>query len=467
MKQLLLAFLILANTIPAAMVNNLDEAQVFEWWDDGIIDGDEAREILDLLEEGNTLEACILAEVYALESCASESSVIPKEMPPKPTKRPKLKQRPSIIPHGYIEWQGRTDSLGHLESQRTELRVNFYRYSLRLGSQSLLTYKNEDSEAHFGQISTKEIHSVIPLDTLWGTALLYPLWKFRLGALLDTTMTTQVKIDFAPSKGNEMELAYWHHKHPADSIEKRSVWAQAKGTWGSFAAWWVPENKGDIPLMKLQLHHREKMEYATVAWKADAYTHGDSLPEEAHLSSTIAKSRFWGSQTIGITAHDPWKSKLTVSARTIIPLEGDSSKTRFKGSTESGPESLREIASATCISAEEQCRQKDFDFRIQSSWDIDREQLAFSGKIRTRHTQDEGFSAPLYEAKAAYAVDDFNNASVAVTIPKGTPQQELQLRNSAEVGNEYLRFSMAVTFRRTAEETLHPIHAAMKAKVLF
>ena len=47
---------------------SLDEAQVFEWWDSGIIDGDEAREMLDLLEEGNTPEACMLAEVYALES---------------------------------------------------------------------------------------------------------------------------------------------------------------------------------------------------------------------------------------------------------------------------------------------------------------------------------------------------------------------------------------------------------------
>ncbi|MBR4559075.1 MAG: hypothetical protein IKO21_05855, partial [Fibrobacter sp.] len=47
----------------------LSEAQVFEWWDNGIIDGEEAQEILDKLEEGNMQEACILAEVYALEKC--------------------------------------------------------------------------------------------------------------------------------------------------------------------------------------------------------------------------------------------------------------------------------------------------------------------------------------------------------------------------------------------------------------
>ena len=175
MKQFLLAFLILANIIQAAIETELNEAQVFEWWDDGIIDSDEAREILDLLEEGNDQEACILAEVYALESCSIEENAPQKSSDPQKTpkdkkrkvakKTGKQQERPSLVPHGYAEWRGRTDSLGHLESQRTEIRLNFYRYSLRLGSQSLLTYKNAGSEAYFGQVSTKELHNAIPLDT--------------------------------------------------------------------------------------------------------------------------------------------------------------------------------------------------------------------------------------------------------------------------------------------------------------
>ena len=73
----------------ATEVTNLDESQVFEWWDDGIIDSDEAREILDLLEEGNEQEACLLAEVYALESCASQEKEFPKAT--KPQKKSKVK----------------------------------------------------------------------------------------------------------------------------------------------------------------------------------------------------------------------------------------------------------------------------------------------------------------------------------------------------------------------------------------
>ena len=38
---------------------------------------------------------------------------------------------------------------------------------------------------------------------------------------------------------------------------------------------------------------------------------------------------------------------------------------------------------------------------------------------------------------------------------------------SVEVGTDFLQLSLAVTFRRTAEEAFHPLHAAMKAKVMF
>ena len=463
--------------------HGLTEAQVFEWWDDGIIDGDEAREILDLLEEGNEQEACMLAEVYALESCASGDTA-PAKTKKKEAKRKDAKtrpkkskpeSRPSLVPHGYIEWRGRADSLGHLESERTDLRLIFYRYSLRLGTQSLLTYRNEGSEAHFGQISTKELHSAIPLDTLWGTALFYPLYSpigtFRLGGLLDTAKTIRPSFAFTPFRGQgkdfEIELAYWNHLHYADSIEHRSFTAEAKGNWGNFSVWWVPENAGDLPLMKLQLKHREKMEYATIAWKTDAYVHGDSLPEESRLSATIAKSKLWGSQTIGAIFSDAWKSKISADARTMIPLESDTSKTRFKASAESGPEILRAATSVTCLAAEEHCRQNDLALKIRSSWNVDREQLVFSGKIRARHTRGEGFSTPLYEAGIAYAQDAANSASIAITVPQGMPSREIRLRSSAEVGNDFLQLSLAVTFRRNAEEEFHPLHAAMRAKISF
>ena len=453
----------------------LSEAQVFEWWDNGIIDSDEAREILDRLEEGNTQEACMLAEVYALESC-TDTGPGKKRRETRPTTKPKktkVKPRPSIAPHGHIEWQGRTDSLGHLESQRTEMQVQFYRYTLRLGSQSLLAYKNAGSEAYLGQISTKELHSVIPLDTLWGTALLYPLGMFRAGALLDTARTTRASVGISPAKTFELELAYWHRaqqpkKDQGDTVlipptERHSISAQARGDWGQFAVWWIPEDKENFPLIKLQLHLREKTDFATLAWKADAYAHGEILPQESRLSPTIERQKFWGSQTAGATFDDRWKSKLALSARTMVPLEGDTSKTRFKVALETGPSQLKGNASATCMQAEDHCRQNNLSFKLRSTWDL----WSYAAKLQTTYTQGEGFGIPLYEAGINYTMDANNSTGAAVTIPKGTPASEIRIRSSTEIGTDLLQFSLAVTFRRTAETQLHPHHAAIKAKVMF
>lgn len=449
----------------------LSEAQVFEWWDNGIIDGEEAQEILDRLAEGNMEEACILAEVYALEKCPENE--IEKKVRKKRNKKEREQSRlANIVPHGFVEWRGRTDSLGHLESYRTELQVHFYRYTLKLGSQSLLTYKGDGAEAYFGEISTKELHSLIPLDTLWGAAGIYPIGIFGLGALLDSATSSRVNLEIAPNPEFEMEFAYWHHRHHNDFSERHSAFAQARGNWGGVAAWWIPENGADIPLFKIQLRHREKMEFGNISWKADGYLHGDSLPQESHLTATIAKSRFWGSQTAGVSFQDVWKSKLSVNARTIIPLDSDTSKTRFKSTIETGPAALRGGASATCLQAETHCRQNDFSLKVSSTWNLendgfDNEQISFTGKIRARHTREKGFGAPLYEASAAYATDAHNKASVALTIPKGIPARELNLRSTTEIGTEFLQLSLAVTFRRTAETALHPRRAAIKARITF
>jgi hypothetical protein len=126
----------------------------------------------------------------------------------------------------------------------------------------------------------------------------------------------------------------------------------------------------------------------------------------------------------------------------------------------------------TCLSAEEHCRQNDLALKIRSTWNLESEKFAherfvFSGKIRARHTRNEGFSTPLYEAGIAYAQDAANSASIAITVPQGMPSREIRLRSSAEVGNDFLQLSLAVTFRRNAEEEFHPLHVAMRAKVMF
>ena len=89
---------LLALGVLQATASPLDEAKVFDWWDNGIISAEEATEILDLLEEGNQEEACLLAQVYAQESCEEpptpkgKSATSRKNMPKSP-RRPLVAER--------------------------------------------------------------------------------------------------------------------------------------------------------------------------------------------------------------------------------------------------------------------------------------------------------------------------------------------------------------------------------------
>ena len=178
-----------------ALTAELTEAKVFEWWDDGIVTPEEADEMLALMDEGDMREACALAEVYAGESC----DIFP------------VPALDSVRKHyrGHYAAKLRFDSAGALSVQRHEFEFEFRRLTLRLGTQELLTYRSKRGEAHLGQISTRELHSEIPLDTLWGTAIAYTLGMFRLAAMLDTSKTSSIALTAKPSPKFTAQAAFW------------------------------------------------------------------------------------------------------------------------------------------------------------------------------------------------------------------------------------------------------------------
>lgn len=445
--------------------NYIDEALVFGWWDDGIIDANEAREILDLLQEGNFREACLLAEIYALESCPETLTETEKQ--PKKRKSPATKnkqtERPSLIPHGYVEWKGRTDSTGKLESHRTEININFYRYSLRLGSQELLTYKNSNTVAHFGQISTKELYSLIPIDTLWGTALYYAPGNFKFGALLDTSVTMRASISYIPTKNVELEAAYWTH---TQNHTEQSLYAQLKSKNINLAAWW--EFGQNQPLIKASLKNQEKLEQSNsfIWWKTSIYAHSDSVPAHSHLSATLNKSKFWSSQTFGVKS-GTWQNQFTANARIVAPLHSDTTSTRIKLATEIGPKQLRTLASATCLEAENKCQKDDFSVKIKSALKSTEDVVYITGKSSSRYTRGKSFSKPNLETGVEYAIDAKNSVKLNFALPNANFNETFKIRSEANIGVKNFDFSLVVTFSQTKSEKLHPLHGYMHMRISF
>lgn len=445
-----------------ALDRDLDQAQVFQWWDDGIISAEEASEMLDLLEEGNTHEACLLAEVYALEACPTDQ-------------KKKESVEPGKIlgpPHGFISWKGRTDSTGHLVSQRTELRLSFYKFTLRLGSQELLSYKDLGYESHFGQVSTQELHSQIPLDTLWGIALQFPLGQFRLGALLDTAGHQQARISYGWNRNDRLDAIFWND--PSGALQLYYSGLQV--------ALWQPFHQS-APLLKIQIQGSEKLReqetpgkrkkgelLASVKYKTTAYIHGDSLPEESHLSATIQKNKFWGSQTVAFLLPPFLDSRFSANARLMVPLDADTADTRVKLSVDSGPKPLRGSAAFTCLDASARCPQQDYKFGLASTLPagfLMREgSFTAAGSVKMRHSQKEGFARPHLELSTALQDPPQNLVRATLILPKSKPSEQAQLRLDTAISSEILQISTAVTLRRVHNQSIHPTHGYLQLRFL-
>ena len=495
------ALFALAGVVLAAP---LGESKVFDWWDNGIITAEEATEILDLLEEGNQEEACLLAQTYAQEPCDETASsktragsTLGKISSGK--KSAKVPTRPNLTPHGYIDWKGRIDSTGHLESHRTELQVQFYRYTLRLGSQELLAYKNRGSEAYFGDISTRELHSQIPLDTLWGTALLYPFGNFHVAGLLDTAKTTQFRLGYGRRGITSVEAFYWHDfgniQQTSDSLQAHthSLGMQTKFPFGQVAAWW--QYGQEFPLIKVQLYGSEKKERdgengadnanagktvskagqngagnsgqggaVTYSWRTTAYIHREEFPRYARLSKTIQKSRFWGSQSLSVRAPDLLDTRVSADGTLIEPLDADTMAVRLKLGAESGPDFLRLSASVTCRDAGSNCRVTDWKGNLNASpWDL----WVLGTSVRVRHTRPEGFAPPHLELSNLFRDFSQNYTKFTLIAPKGRPQDDLRLRTEFLISGDFLDFSLVCTFKGMERLEPIPVRGFAEAKVRF
>lgn len=458
--------LLLAAAAAYAIGTSVSEADVFEWWDDGIISQDEAEDILELLEEGNEEEACALAEIYAQEPCQGESE--------EATITARKKKHPPLTPHGYAQWKARVDTTGHIVSHREQLQISFYYYTLRLGSQELLTYKAGNYEAHFGDISTKELHSQIPLDTLWGAAAFYPIGNFYIGGLLDTSITTQVQAGYT-RKQFSLAAMYW------DAEGEHSGLLQAH-LGGLSLALWEPlpqkkQTKQSAPLVKAKFQYRETEKQARefgrsyrLSWNTTAYIHGSEIPAHARLSSSVLKNRLWVSQNITATIPQITHTKISGNANVSAPIDADTLKARFKITAESGPQEFHATLSATCLDASTRCEEGDWSIRSSSQFGYS-EAILLDAQAKIRHNRHKstfaGFKAPHIEAGISYLEAPRSKFRVAVILPKGTPSEAITLRNESEIGSDFLECILVVDFKQDKKRQMHPEKANFSIKVMF
>lgn len=472
----------------ATQAADVTEAQVFEWWDDGTIAAEEANEMLSLIDEGKIQEVCALAEIYANEPCGTgEQAVFGEDelagdrtagdalaskkhagrMPAgNKTAGKSRAKKPSRHYSGHLATKVRFDSSGSVTAHREELLFNFHRATLRLGTQELLTYKGKRGEAHFGQISTRELRSAIPTDTLWGTALAYSLDALGLGAfglagLIDTSGTLRAHASYTHSKVFTAGASLWK------TADTYSIMAQAAFPFGQVAYW---QQIGEpAPLIHFRLHGKDS---STLSWRTTGYIHGDSLPTPARLSPSIAKRRFWTTQNITYRAKDFFDTRVSASARFLSPLHSDSVSGRLALDISSGPPVIRINAKATCREASENCRQTIFQGTAQSTHEFNTLTMALSGGARTQHDRAEkSWSSPRIEIGASVTEKNpdrhENTFRLSLVAPDALPHENLQIRSETRLTGDFLEFSLIATFKKADGGRIRPAHAQISSKIIF
>ena len=471
------SFLLLAASLCHGQSTSIDESDVFDWWDNGIISQDEAEDILSLLEEGNTQEACALAEVYAQEACTDTEAPPPKK---KTTKKKSTLEESSknpdkgaddgasLTPHGYALWKTRIDSTGNPTSTRKELQITFYRYRLRLGSQNLLTYRAQGYEAHFGDISTREQHSLIPIDTLMGTVAYFPLGLFLLGGSLDTALAKTAHAEFAYGKNN-IATTYWNIR------ENNSFVLQATTSEANVAAWYQIHQS--MPIVKVQIHSRETIKQARehqrnylIFWNTTAYFHGTQVPEYSRLSSTILKNKLWASQNITLSETGESRTKFGTTTSLFAPIDADTLRARFKITAETGPKAFHAKISVTCLDATTRCKQDDLAGKVISEHGSENV-IAIDASAKVRYNHENGdqsdFGKPRLEAGMAYIEKPQNRLRMAIILPKSDPREAITLRNETKIKSNWLECSLVVDFKQSRVQDMHPARAYIQAKIAF
>lgn len=435
--------------IPAGIFANVSEPDVFEWWDSGVITPEEANEIIEQLDNGNIEEACLLAEVYAQEPCKQKEVTFQKSE----------KKKYSLKPTGFLRTKAKLDSSGSISSHQEELQISFYRYNLQLGSRELLSYKNSGNEAHFGQISTKELHSHFPLDTLWGTAIQYAFRNVTLAGTLDTSITSQFRASVTPIPNLTIDGIYWHGKKQ-NSIHSGAL--QTKSKFGTLSGWWQHGQR--LPLIKIQLHNKDEQTPASIGWKTTGYIHGDSVPEFVHLSQTILKSSLWGAQTITARLSKKTGTIISGTARFQNRLHTDSMSVRTKIEFQSGKDILRYKANATCLEMQTSCNQADFQTSLDSHIG---EFFSMGNSLQFRYDRNDGLMKPRIEAYIRHQVAPRNYIKFTLISPGKTSKDKIQFQNEAHFFSKNLEISLAMTFKKKENSDVQPSHGTFSAKMSF
>ena len=432
----------------------ISESEIFELWDEGLILPEEASEIILLLEDGNEEEAEMLARVYGIETTGmarvSENTSTQKKSGKKKSK----KAHPLV--EGHLSYRERFDSTGNSESRKYELMMKFYRFTLHKGSRELLEYSHKGYKAYLGDISTKELESRIPLDTMWGALARLPVGIFRMEALIDTAGIFSGGLGASFGKTLDVDGKFFHTENGKYAYMGITL------PYGNVAV--MGDTKMSSPLLRIRMRALRDEE---ISWAANVYIHGSSVPEIVNLSGTIRQSLLFATEEVSLRLKEFLDTRISTALQVLRPLDSDSISTKANAKLEAGYGYVRGSIYGLCTETAVGCERLTLRGKIITSLEAGRGTVSIAGSAGYTRNKDGVWGRPKTEAGVTFTEAGIGHAAFSIAFPDTRPQDRMNAKVEFDIREGNLGISLAATFKKKKNATFKPSHSIVKAIIYF
>lgn len=429
MRKFPLALLLLAAPFALA---ELTAEQVFWWWDDGLIEANEASDLLELIENDDEDAACEMAEALGLEHCEKEE----------------------FAGKGYVRYRESRNSADSviLRKLDAELHYNAYSFKVTVPGEWQLGYSRGRFEALLGTIDYRDIGILMPLEDYDGMWSAIRDDEFSLGGLIMTDTTFGAMFGAGP-------LSFWGFAGP----ELRAVSASGEVEYANLSVFYA--NEMESPLFRAQVKYATKTA-PKFAWNGVLWAHADTtLPEMLNVTSSVKKSLVWSSQTQKFTLKG-YAASFTEKLQVPINADTGSVSTSLAGTFKKTASTFRGLLGFACRDASTSCGKPQI--RVEPQIVLGKASLYSKFRL-----QGDSFSEldhfPRVVAGAKISSTEKTFARAEFTYPEGGRSSSSPWRISEEGGLKAKNIQLSLRFVLASYpgENFKPDRVGVTAKYIF
>lgn len=435
--------------------------QVYWWWDDGLIEYNEATDLLELLEHDDEEGACIYAEALGLERCSlkrGENSA---------RKRVAAKKVPKNW-DGSLRYRESRDAddailLRHLDAK---FRYDAFAFRGSFAGEDLakkswqIAYRRDGYEAILGELRYTDLQMQFPMEVREGTWIAYRSSVSHFGGALftDSAVAAMAGLDFA-----EVSLSAWAF----DDARNRAFVFEAAGSNFELGAWYALGMESPLYRAALDYKNRGTMDFD---WNMLLYAHSDSaLAFPLKLPASVRKSRYHLSQTQKFSFAGHYS--VTLVERLQVPLDTGKTVPNVSVAFRKSGGMFRTLVGVACRDAASargnvQCGRPQL--RAEAAFALQRALLYSKFRLQSESAASLKHS-PRVALGARYTAKEKTFLRTEFVLPEGGASERNPYKLSEEAGINTANAGISLRFiqKKNPREGFTPERAGLTLQVKF